>query len=236
MWCHHCQQDVPAARSAPADNAACPRCRRPLRRPSAAGRPARWSDSGIDLSLYPAIENEPPVASPADLLDSGDALRRLVRKLDSRELPSVELLAHRRFDLETGSQSVASAVSSAGRSAAVWRTTSREPASDAGGHAISALLAVGAAGISLGVAVLTASAVNAERELWQWGFAAAAAGQGVLALGLAWMAGRLWRNSRRLNQQLASVEDRIEAVAERTVAPFATSTLASLHEYHRAAA
>jgi hypothetical protein len=74
---------------------------------------------------------------------------------------------------------------------------------------VSLLLLTGGTTLVLGVLLLAAANLLLHPSAWRWGFAVATASEGLLTVGVALMATRLWRNSRRLNHQLAAVDHRL---------------------------
>lgn len=62
-------------------------------------------------------------------------------------------------------------------------------------------------------AVAAHAAGHASVEAWRWGLVAALSGEGLLVAGFAWLASRLWRNSRRLNHRLDAVERQLAGQA-----------------------
>jgi hypothetical protein len=79
---------------------------------------------------------------------------------------------------------------------------------------LSLLLAVGVAGFLGGATSLVWSAAFNRTYVWQWGLTITLAAEGLLIVGLTWMAARLWRNSRRLNRQLSDVDEQLEEIHE----------------------
>jgi hypothetical protein len=77
---------------------------------------------------------------------------------------------------------------------------------------ITILLVAGVTAFVAGVALLITANTIVHAVAWRWGFAITIAGQGLLIAGLAAMAGRLWRNSRRVNDQLDGLNRRLGAV------------------------
>jgi hypothetical protein len=62
---------------------------------------------------------------------------------------------------------------------------------------------------------------------WRWGFAATIGGEGLILAGIAIMATRLWRNSRRLNSQLDAVDRRLAEVQSTLLQPAVSPTVGS---------
>jgi hypothetical protein len=74
---------------------------------------------------------------------------------------------------------------------------------------VSLLLVLGAVTFACGVGLLAAANMLVHAVAWRWGFAMTIAGEGLLIGGLAAMAVRLWRNSRRMNSQLEVIDRRL---------------------------
>ena len=212
MWCCRCQQEVPAARglSGPPK---CPRCTAVLLWSAEARAVAGVSDCGLDLDTFSRATR--PLPSVRERL--GDEplqqqLRRLERKLrppvrrddahgfttrfsgvapfdDSHEDVSDDLLIAA-ADLQT--------YPNAARPAPTW--------------GISLLLAAGGTAFICGVLLLVTANMLLHPGAWRWGFAATITGEGLLIGGLAAMAMRLWRNSRRINAQLDGIDCRLVEV------------------------
>ena len=68
-------------------------------------------------------------------------------------------------------------------------------------------------------------------QSWRWGLTMTITAEGMLILGLAWMAVRLWRNSRRVNQQLEGVADQLQEF-ERLTGALAGSRMSSSQHYY----
>jgi hypothetical protein len=114
---------------------------------------------------------------------------------------------------------------------------SRHRAKPAPAWGISLLLFSGSMALVSGLLLLVAANVLLHPAAWRWGFAVTLGGQGVLMAGLAAMAMRLWRNSRRLNSQLETVDRRLLEVqsAMKPVTTTATpsSLRSALHRFDR---
>lgn len=204
MWCCRCQQDVPAARGA-SGPPACARCRTPLELPNhAEALVARPADVGIALE---AFDRPLAAATPSmgDVLGSAQAeadLRRISRllrpalRLDAAEGHSFQL--HHRTPKQPTTP------------APPRRAKQSPPPQPRPAWGISLLLAIGGAALALGLGTLASTAAIARPAVWQAGLSATVAGQGLLLVGVAMMAARLWRNSRRLNRQLAGVDRKLD--------------------------
>jgi hypothetical protein len=93
---------------------------------------------------------------------------------------------------------------------------------------ISLLLAAGGTAFMCGVLLLVAANMLLHPGAWRWGFAATITGEGLLIGGLAAMAARLWRNSRRINAQLDGIDCRLVEVQSTLTHAAANVTTSSL--------
>jgi len=202
MWCCQCQQDVPAARGV-GGPAACPRCRSPLAlRSEAPATIASVSDCGLELDSFTrAARPAPLVRDKVVLVPYGAELRRLERMLrpaTRRDSRHGTTLLHRHTGAEDSRAAEGATVrpgNVAARPTPTW--------------SISLLLAAGSTAFLCGILLLVAANMLLHAAAWRWGFAASIAGEGLLIGGLAAMAARLWRNSRRLNTQLDGIDRRL---------------------------
>lgn len=209
MWCRHCQQDVPAARGL-SGPPSCSRCCAKLEAPHQPLKLAAIADCGVSLEDFDRPTIDVPPARPS-LVSGSDDLRRLQRMLRpqvhgelGRSLPlgpvPVSLSEPSSpIDLFTPEISV--------KSFTPLRTTSARCPQSAWG--VSLLLSIGAATFTSGVGLLVAANMLVHAVAWRWGFAMTIAGEGLLIGGLAAMAVRLWRNSRRINSQLEVIDRRL---------------------------
>jgi len=218
MWCCQCQQDVPAARAA-SGPPSCPRCKTllPPRRDSVVAATS-ITDCGLELDSFTrATRPLPSVRQRLALEHRGAELRRLERMLrstirrDRGNGPTALRELARPFDEPGDDMSVVLRPS-----AAILRRPPRA-ATPSPAWGISLLLAAGGTALVCGLLLLVAANMRLHAGAWRWGFATTIAGQGLLIGGLAAMAARLWRNSRRLNSQLEVLDRRLVDV-QRTVA------------------
>ncbi|MCH7751762.1 MAG: hypothetical protein IH898_06355 [Planctomycetes bacterium] len=93
------------------------------------------------------------------------------------------------------------------------------------------LLVAGVIGFAGGAGLLVWAAAFQLPGPWQWGMTATIAAEGALILGLTWMAGRLWRNSRQLNRQLAGFENQLDEI-EHLTGSLAGSRMSSSQHYY----
>ena len=207
MWCRHCQQDVPAARGSGPPS--CSRCAK-LEAPHQPLKLAAIADCGVSLEEFDRQKIEVAPARPS-LVGGSDDLRRLQRMLRpqvhgelGRSLPLGPVPATL-SEMPSSIELFAPEISV--ESFTPLRTTSARRPQSAWG--VSLLLAIGFATFACGVGLLVASNMLVHAVAWRWGFAMTIAGEGLLIGGLAAMAVRLWRNSRRINSQLEVIDRRL---------------------------
>jgi hypothetical protein len=203
MWCRHCQQDVPAARDA-AGPPACSRCRQAFGAAPGATPPglklAAIADYGVSLEEFDlaAAKDSVSIMRPKLAADRDD-LRRLERLLRPQLRSDVghrsPLLRESIVPVEAIELCTVSSASYARRPKSAW--------------GVNLLLAFGAGTFAGGVGLLAAANMLVHALAWRWGFALTIAGEGLLIGGLAAMAVRLWRNSRRINLQLEVIDRRL---------------------------
>jgi hypothetical protein len=200
MWCRHCQQDVPAARDA-AGPPACSRCRQAFVALPSSSQPglklAAMADCGVSLEEFDRAADQiaVPVVRPK-LTGGDDELRRLERLLR----PQL------RSDVGHGSPLLREPLIRAEAIELRDVSYARRPK---GAWGVNLLLALGAVTFACGVGLLVAANMLVHALAWRWGFALTIAGEGLLIGGLAAMAVRLWRNSRRINSQLEVIDRRL---------------------------
>lgn len=212
MWCCRCQQDVPAARGA-SGPPSCARCRTPLQLPdhseAAIIHPA---DVGIALEAF-----DRPLAATTPSM--GDVLRSAQAEADLRRIsrllrPALRMDPAEGHAFQLHHRSPKNPPSARRDHGAAPRRQARQarpaPPPTRPAWGVSLLLAIGGATLALGLATLASTAAIARPAVWQAGVSATIAGQGLLLIGVASMAARLWRNSRRLNRQLAGVDRKLD--------------------------
>lgn len=222
MWCRHCQQDVPAARGAAGLQAAgppaCSRCRQAFTALPGDSRPAlklaAMADCGVSLEEFDRAEQQAPTLARPPLSGGEEGYRRLERLLR----PQL------RSDFGHGSPLLREPVtltdigSGAERIDPLLRIAPsrlRDAAQGADAHrprsawGVNLLLVLGAITFAGGVGLLVVANMLIHQLAWRWGFALTIAGEGLLIGGLAAMAVRLWRNSRRMNSQLEVIARRL---------------------------
>jgi hypothetical protein len=208
MWCSHCHQEVPAVASVTGKSAVCARCERELKFTAGSG----ILDSGIELSAV--ASEQVPITLNRDPLADEEAklkLRRLGQQLRAPYAQPISLEGPHfweriNVDVPEASPQLRSITKHAARAGAEERTGNN--------WFVSLLLATGVISFLGGAASLIWSAALNRTYVWQWGLTITLAAEGLLIVGLTWMAARLWRNSRRLNRQLSDVDDQLEEIHE----------------------
>lgn len=184
------------------------------------------ADSGIALdSLDHQSAEWSPHADAAQQEQLRQQLRRIASKLGPlrREHFRRENQPHQRhgamrIDWSHGSSAARTAaepeISHSGMAAMAFHA-SRQPSQTPrtmATWAMSLLLLCGLAGFAGGVGLLAWSTARLHGAAWQWGITTTIAAQGLLIVGLVWMAWRLWRNGRRVNYQLQRVGRQLEQI------------------------
>jgi hypothetical protein len=228
MWCCRCQQEVPAARglSGPPK---CSRCSAVLLASAEARAVACISDCGVELDTFSRATR--PLPCVRERLGD-EPLQQQLRRLERKLRPPV-----RRHDAH-GFTTRFNGVAPFGDShedasddlqvAAANLQICPSPARPAPTWGISLLLAAGATAFICGVLLLITANMLLHPGAWRWGFAATITGEGLLIGGLAAMAMRLWRNSRRINAQLDGIDVRlveVQSTLTHAAANFTTSSL-----------
>lgn len=93
------------------------------------------------------------------------------------------------------------------------------------------MLFIGVVGFFVGAIMLAWSAAFQLSQIWQWGMTTTIAAEGLMILGMTWMAVRLWRNSRRVNQQLHGVDRQLVEIHKQTGALSSNQLSASQNYY-----
>ncbi len=238
MWCCHCQQDVPAVARAVEGPLICPRCdeefetefKAASRFADACAHPA---DTGVSLD---SVDSTPDLAPPINLLEREEThrhLRRIGRRLRTayRHDPDFGTAPPPR---SWGPEALASPAD-VEQLQAVRRRSTRAAVNHSSptftSRLIGLLLVAGVAGFAGGAGLLVWAAAFQLPGPWQWGMTATIAAEGALILGLTWMAGRLWRNSRQLNRQLEGVEGQLHDI-ERMTGSLASSRMSCSQHYY----
>ena len=207
MWCRHCQQDVPAVASSVLGPLVCPRCEFKIDdQPHPAVEAEYLDDSGVELTEL----DEPKIIPLREVFDGQQVqaeLSLLRRRLGTKNETHAAALS-------PGSQLVGRPLQVARQQAT--QTGSVPPVQTyaqqrtSAGWWVSSLLAASGIALAVGLTVLTYATINARPELWSQALTVTLAGEGGLIVGLAWMAKRLWQNSRRLNSQLVGVDRQLD--------------------------
>jgi hypothetical protein len=228
MWCCRCQQDVPAARglSGPPK---CTRCRGLLIAPPEARAVAAVSDCGLELDAFSRAIRPRTVAYTRRGEDRVDyelrRLQRMLRPMRVDEGRGSTFQASSTFDVPAGDRSHTPLELEI--STTDMRSPRRAPAPPPA-WGVSLLILAGATALISGMLLLVAANTLLYAAAWRWGFAATIGGEGLLLGGIAIMATRLWRNSRRLNSQLDAVDRRLAEVQSTLLQPAASPTVGSL--------
>ena len=220
MWCSDCQQDVPAVARSADGPLICTRCEAVFELSSnTAPEQGQVADTGLALEEMDRHHETSSPLSPWDREEMEQRLRRIGQQLRTAY----------RHDPQFG---VSSGLPSGWGSAAQQPPMPRErfsehrptspPQSLAPSRAtlatrlISLMLAVGVLGLFGGVAALAWASAFGLEQPWQVAMTATLAAEGTLIVSLAWMAARLWRNSRQLNQQIEGVDRQIRDIEHLT--------------------
>jgi hypothetical protein len=209
MWCHNCQQDVPAI-SAAGEIACCARCGRALDDEEIDGL-AEMADQGIDLAddtcaTADAVNDE---QSSGDwMLD--EEVSRLKRRLgNSSGGPWDD-----RRQTSGAAQMAADALAATLRSAA--QPPDGEKRQPQASLIAWGILSIGLMSFVCGAVLLGWSLVTSRGDLWSLGMPATLAGQFGLLLGLALQLDHLWQANRRTADTLTDVDQRLREINHAT--------------------
>lgn len=193
---------------------------------------AHPADTGVSLDSVARRPDLTPPINPLEREQTHRHLRRIGRQLRTgyRHDPSFGSTPPRTW----GPEALAS-LDAAERLRNVKRSATRgaeegAPATIAS-RLIGLLIVAGVIGFAGGAGLLLWAAAFQLPLPWQWGMSTTIAAEGMLILGLTWMAGRLWRNSRHLNQQLAGVDRQLHEM-EHLAGSLAGSHLSSSQRYY----
>lgn len=234
MWCSQCQQDVAAVARFPEGPQVCPRCLRD----TAGGSFQGVADTGIPLNSFSRPKPEvDPLAKPVDPVSQEEARKRLrrigqlLRSTQSCTKTCTEVDADRPWQwMDTpGSIPVLPQVQPRPRSAEVTHTEAPTRAS----WVLSTLLFAGIVAFTIGAGLLAWSAAFQLDEVWHWGLSATIGAEGLLVVGLTWMAMRLWQNSRRLNREVQGVDEQLAEIHQLAGSLSAGHLTASQSYYHQ---
>lgn len=191
--------------SATGQQARCARCRRELKFTATVG----IADTGIDLATAGGDAETSPVRDPLADVEARLKLRRLGQKLQTPYTQPISLAAPHFWErLTIDAPEISPQLRSIAKHAA--RSTDQQRA--ATNWLLGLILAVGVAALLGGATSLIWAAAYNRTYVWQWGLTITLAAEGLLIVGLTWMAARLWRNSRRLNRQLSHVDEQLDEI------------------------
>jgi hypothetical protein len=225
MWCSHCHQEVPGMPSAERGTVACARCQHDLKFTST----NRLCDSGISLDTAApqtqfTIDRFATEESKQKLRRLGQQLRPVYQQHATLERP----LFWERLTID--SPELSPQLRSVGHQDANSLEL-RAPRSNAPLF-LGIILGSGFLALMIGVAALIWSAAFNQAIVWRWGLTTTVAGEGLLILGLTWMAARLWQKSRQLDQNLHSVDSQLNEVSE-LAGQLTASQLSSNQHYYQ---
>jgi hypothetical protein len=224
MWCSHCHQEVPGVPSAERGTVACARCQHDLKYTSA----SRLCDAGISLDdaapqAKCAIDRFATEESKQKLRRLGQQLRPTYQQHTTLERPLFwERLTVDSPELSPQLRSVAHQDANLSELRTPRNNTS---------FFLGVLLGSGFLALMIGVAALIWSAAFNQAVVWRWGLTTTVVGEGLLILGLTWMAARLWQKSRQLDQNLHSVDSQLTEVSELAGELTASQLSSSQHYY-----
>lgn len=229
MWCRNCQQDVPAVAKSVEGPLVCTRCEAEFEIP---GR-STPADHGVSLE---AIDQSRQPVAPLDPWEKDEMeqrLRRIGRQLRSAYRHDVDFGMTRSAQPTWGPEALdlhaAPSRFSAAQGGQQDPVRSARPTFTSG--LVSLLLMAGVIGLLGGVGTLIWSAAFGLEQAWQWGMTVTFAAEGALIVGLTWMAGRLWHNSRRLNRQIDGVDRQLHELEHLTGSLSASNMSSSQHYY-----
>jgi len=226
MWCRHCQQDVPAARDH-GGPAACSRCLQAFVAVPSDSSPgpklAAMADCGVGLEEFDQVARQAKPLMRPKLGGGEDELRRLERVLRSTlrsdySHGSPVLREPAPFDFMGGEQPLA--MQPMLRIAAQQSVEADAAHKPKAAWGVTLLLTLGSLAFFAGVGLLAMANLTGDAFAARWGLPTTLAGEGLLTCGLASLAVRLWRRSRKVDVRLASIDERlgdVQATLERTV-------------------
>ena len=220
MWCSHCQQDVPAVARLVDGPLVCSRCRHELVRDT-----VRESSATETQLEAPALEEGPWFRTYLEDEESRQRMRKIDRQLRNpyRYDPPVS-----RFLEAPGPPALQSEV----QFKSIARQAKEQPRSAKTAWHISLLIAGGTVGLLGSAGLLVWSLAFRMPHIWQWGISATLVAESMLILGLTLMAIRLWKNSRRLNQQLDGMGHQLQEIQQQTGELAGSQPSTSQHYYH----
>ncbi len=231
MWCTQCQQDVPAVVRSAQGPLLCTQCEHEVGEPFAPPE-SFSSEAGVSLDSFDAQQAavEQELASP---------ISDLQREQSSERLRWIDQQLHRSYrsdlalEVAPRLREPVVPVTPPPVTATTQRTPS-EPKSKTTSWLLSLLLGVGVIGFCGGLGLLAWSTAFQLPKLWQPGMTLTIGAEGLLILSLAWMAARLWHNSRRVNRQLHGVDQQLAEIEQITGTLAGSQQPTSQHFYHHA--
>ena len=193
MWCHHCQQDVPASDSAAVGTLRCSRC---------------WNSSPLPTTEA-GEPNAPRHDALADLLEgtSRQRLSDIGRKLASHAVrPASDPLATLRSDpphIDSGPQGNQPPAATRPRRRVGWVQV-----------AAWLMTFLGTGLLAAGGAIIARSLLTSQANWWTWGLGCIFVGQSLVALGLLRVLMSLWTANRQAIRQMLTVEKQVAALKQ----------------------
>jgi hypothetical protein len=224
MWCSHCHQEVPGVPLVERGTVGCARCQHDLKFTST----SRICDTGIALdNAAPqtqfTIDRFASEESRQKLRRLGQQLRPVYQQHATLERPLFwERLAVDSPDLSPQLRSVAHQDSI---------STDHGARRSATPFFLGVVLGSGFLALTVGVAALVWSAAFNQAIVWKWGLTTTVAGEGLLILGLTWMAARLWQKGRQLDWNLHEVDSQLTEMSELAGSLTASQLSSSQHYY-----
>ena len=224
MWCSHCFQEMPALASATGRQAICTRCQRALEFTATVG----IADTGIELTAAVLHAEQVTSRDPLATDKARLKLRRLGQKLHTPYARPISLDAPHFWERVN-----VDAPETSPQLRCITKQAARAAAEESAGTnwLLSFILAAGIAALVVGATSLIWSAAYNRTYVWQWGLTITLVAEGLLIVGLTWMAARLWRNSRRLNRQLSDVDEQLHEIHSLTGSISAGRLSGSQHYY-----
>ncbi len=212
MWCNDCQQDVPAVACSVDGPLVCSRCEAVFEIANEfAQTSAQPVDSGVSLETFDQPVDLSPPLNPVEREQTHQRLRHIGRQL--RTAYRFEVADILRPEQKSWGPEALENLGADSQLRSITRQSSREEESSQSTIAsrlIGLMLMMGVTGFAVGMGLLVWAVGFDLPGTWQWGITTTIAAEGLLILGMVWMAGRLWRNSRHLNEQLHGVDHQLD--------------------------
>lgn len=227
MWCGHCHQEVPAVRSGDRNALVCAHCSQDLKFVT-----PPVSDVGIALDEFESQQSAPVVICDAieefKLTDSREKLRRIGQQLRIPYVQPMQVNASPIWE-----RKITSTPTSTHEPRAISQQENLTPSrNSSASFLLTCVLGLGVVGFLAGVGTLLFAMSFESTSLWQWGLSATIASEGILVIGLTWMAVRLWRNGYQLNSQIRGVDAQLQEIHQLTGTLAANQVSSSHHYYH----